>query len=311
MKNYTSYLKTSLIFTTMLLSGLMFAQSIANYDISVSTIWNVANHTSVPGNAHWSDLIGASHSSPNEFVSLGMTATVGIKDVAEGGNNVEITDEIGDAILAGNADQLFQAGFNFGPEETAILTNKSISEFFPYITLVSMVAPSPDWFIAINSLNLRSGNPDINNGWKDTFTMDVFVYDAGTDSGTNYGDPNSPNAPIPVSMINGFPINGNKMATITFTYITSTLGIENENSIENIKIFPNPTQGDVTISNIQNLDLKTLEIYNVLGGLVNKQSINSELDRIDLNLNNLNQGVYFLRLKNGTDGVKTQKLIIE
>ncbi|OUR92375.1 hypothetical protein A9Q87_07815 [Flavobacteriales bacterium 34_180_T64] len=311
MKNYTRNLKTPLFLVILFLTSFAFGQSVATYNISVSTIWNVTDHTSVPGNAHWSDLIGATHSVPNEFVSLGMIATMGIKDVAEGGVNVEITKEIGDAITAGSADQLLQAGFNFGPEETALLTNTFVSEDFPYITLVSMVAPSPDWFIAVNSLNLRSGNPVINNGWKATFTMDVFVYDAGTDDGTNYGSSNSPNTPVAVSMINGFPINGNKMATITFTYVTSTLSLDAENTIENIKVFPNPTKGNVTVSNIQNLDLKTLEIYNVLGGLIKKQSLNSELDHIFLNLTNLNQGVYFLRLKSNSGGIKTQKLIIE
>ena len=314
MKKITSLLQIKLFSLVFLITQFSLAQSLATYDISLTTIWNVTDHTSVPDGAHWSDLIGATHNTANEFMEIGQNASSGIKNVAESGSNGAITSIIGAAMGAGNANQLLQDDFPDGAISTAGFSGKVISEDFPLITLVSMVAPSPDWFIAINSLTLRSGNNTVNNGWKDTFTMDVFAYDAGTDSGTNYTSGNIATNPVdPVSLITGFPINGKIMGTITFTYNSSTLGIEEINTVENIKIYPNPVKDVITISNLQNIDLKTIEVYNILGSLVLQVNIKdlSFNDNLQLNLSDLKKGVYFTKLISANNQSKIQKLLIE
>lgn len=45
--------------------------------------------------------------------------------------------------------------------------------------------PSPDWFVGIDSLNLCEGNR-----WKEEVSVDLFPYDAGTDSGFTFSSPN-------------------------------------------------------------------------------------------------------------------------
>ncbi len=297
MKKITTSIYPILIAYFLLFSIQIQAQSIAIYDISVTTIWNSTDHTSVPGSAHWSNLIGATHSTADEFVSLGTNATLGIKDVAERGDNTEITNEINAAISSGDADQLLQDGFSpfAGNNSMAGYMNITVSESFPLITLVSMVAPSPDWFIAVNSLSLRSGNPAVNNGWKDTFTMDVFAYDAGTDDGTDYTSGDSPNAPVPVSMITGFPINGNKMATITFTFVSSALSTDEFTSLNDVKIYPNPSTTDelnILVKDYDNLDYS---IVTILGQEVQKGVVNSN----QINVSRLSTGTYFLQLNDG------------
>ena len=307
MKIFTFQLKFLVI--VFLISSECFSQSTATYDISLTTTWNVTEHSSVPGNAHWSDLIGATHNTANEFVELGQLATVGIKNVAESGSNAAITSEINAAITAGNANQLLQNGFStFGAISSAGFTDIIVSEDFPLITLVSMVAPSPDWFIAINSLNLRN---DSNTDWKNTFTVDVFTYDSGTDSGTNYTSGNQVTNPAqPISMINGFPVNGNKMATITFT-LKSVLSIDDFNSVDSINIYPNPSRGIISITNTINLN--TIEVYNVLGNLVKQVNLenNYNINKFNLNLTDLNSGIYITKLIDNQGKSKTQKLIIE
>ncbi len=288
-----------------------FSQSTAYYDISVTTIWNMNDHSSVPGNAHWSDLIGATHSTPGEFVNLGEPSSSGIINVAEFGYNVPIIQEINNAIMANSADQLLQVAFPDGPEVTTGFVGREISSSYPYVTLVSMVAPSPDWFIAANSINLRSGNPSVNNGWKDNFSMDMHAYDAGSDLGMDYGSANQMGGTGTVSMINGFPIFGNKMATITFTYITSTLSTESLDPLERVKVFPNPSMGNIQLTNIQNLQLKNVEIYSVLGKLVYQKKDVIQNSSLTLDLNQLNKGIYLLKL-NTSDGLsRTQKLILK
>ncbi len=309
MKNFTSRIKLTAFI--LLFSFYGFSQSTATYDIALTTTWNATEHSSVPGNAHWSDLIGATHNTANEFVEIGQNASLGIKNVAETGNNVAITSEINDAIGAGDADKLLQDGFSpFDAISSAGFTDVSIDEAFPLITLVSMVAPSPDWFIAINSLNLRN---DTNTGWKDSFTIDVFAYDAGTDSGTDYTSSDSATVPAdPVSMITGFPINGNKMATITFT-LKNVLSVDEVDSINNVNIYPNPVKDLLVIDNVHQVDLKTFEIYNIVGSLVLQVNFNdlSFKDPFKLNVNDLNKGIYLTKLIDGNNQSKTQKLIID
>ncbi|MFG6687694.1 spondin domain-containing protein [Mariniflexile sp. HNIBRBA6329] len=309
MKNFTPLLIVLLSFSFSSPS-----QSTATYNISLTTIWNETDHTSIPGNAHWSALVGATHNTENEFFELGVVSpnTDGIKDVAELGNNTNFMSEVNTAISNSKADQWINAGGIGSAIGTFTINNLQVSENFPLITLVSMVAPSPDWFIGVNSINLRSGNNSINNGWKDTFTLDVFAYDAGTDDGTDYASANAVSNPrVGVFKITNAPINGNKMGTITFTYNSSTLSTLSNNPIDNIKIYPNPAKEQVTVSNLQNINLKSIHIYNVLGHLVKDMSSNQNSPSIEINLTGLNKGMYLLKL-NSIDGRnKTIKFIVK
>lgn len=313
MKKITSFIKMSGIALITLLSFTSNAQSEAIYDISITTTWTNAQHNSVPGNAHWSPLVGATHSTANEFMEIGTPASLGIKNVAEGGNNNAIRSEINAAINSGKANQKLEKSFSpFGPISSAAINNVLVSEDFPLISLMSMIAPSPDWFIAVNSLNLRSNNPAVNNGWKDSFSLDVFVYDSATDGGTNYTSSNNPNSPGDVFMRTNAPTNGNKMATVSFTYNSSTLGINDIDSAENVKVFPNPSNGNISISNILNNEVKTIEIFNILGSRVYKETVKSNANRVDINLNNIiSKGVYLLKLQTNNGDITTQKLIFE
>lgn len=309
MKNFPFILTFVLIF-----SQLMKGQSIATYDFSLTTIWNSTDHTSVPPGAHWSALVGATHSIENEFVEIGAVApnTDGIKDIAELGNSNNFRNEVNTAIALTKAKQWINAGGLGNPVGTFIYNDLEVNENFPLITLVSMVAPSPDWFIAVNSVNLRTDNTAINNGWKDTFTLDVFAYDSGTDDGTDYGSANIVSNPrIPVFKLENAPINGNRMGTITFTFKSSTLGVSNVNPLENIKLYPNPSKGIFTISNLRNIDIKSIEIYNILGRLVKELRHLNNDKNIQVNMTNLNQGIYLLKL-NTIDGISFKhKLIVK
>ncbi|AXP81932.1 Spondin N [Mariniflexile rhizosphaerae] len=305
---------TLTLFFGLILSVSGFGQSTADYSISLTTIWNATDHTSVPEDAHWSELVGATHNTANAFFELGVVSpnTDGIKDMAELGNNTNFMSEVNTAISTNKADQWINAGNLAGAVGTFSIDNLQVSENFPLITLVSMVAPSPDWFIAVNSIDLRSGNNSVNNGWKDSFTLDVFAYDAGTDDGTDYTSANAVSNPrVGVFKITGAPINGNKMGTITFTYNASTLNTVSHHPIETIKIFPNPTKGHVTVSNIQNSDLKSIQLYNVLGRLVKDIPTGNSLSKINLNLTNLSKGLYLFKLNSMDGKTKTSKLIVK
>ena len=54
-----------------------------------------------------------------------------------------------------------------------------------------MLAPSPDWFVGISGENLLNSDKT----WKQSLTKELFVYDAGTDSGTTFTAANQDTTP--------------------------------------------------------------------------------------------------------------------
>jgi ligand-binding sensor domain-containing protein len=81
----------------------------------------------------------------------------------------------------------------------------------------------------------------------------------------------------------------------------------NSVSISNVEVFPNPSSGIITVSCDENL--KNIEIYNVLGSLIQSEKIHFQ-NEISINLSHLSSGIYHLVLRN-ENLVLNQKIIIE
>lgn len=302
MKKITLFISLFFIFPMS-----FFGQSTATYDITFNSIWNATDHTSIPPGAHWSKLVGATHKTANTFLEIGGLATTGIKNVAEFGSNSVFNSEVNTAISNGEADQYINGPALATATGDAIISDLEVKEAFPLLTLVSMIAPSPDWIIAVNGLNLLDGNAD----WVNNMTIDLFAYDAGTDSGTDYTSGNVITNPFqPISMITGGQINGNKIGTLSIT-LKSVLNTESFNPIRNVRVYPNPSNGEVTLSNLQNTNLKKIEVYNILGAKVFSKNDLSNINTVPLNLKNLNKGIYLLKMISDENKVKTQKLVIQ
>ncbi len=65
-----------------------------------------------------------------------------------------------------------------------------INENYPLITLVSMVAPCPDWFVGVGGLDLLGEDGE----FVQSLTVPLVVYDAGTDNGITFTSSNSASA---------------------------------------------------------------------------------------------------------------------
>ncbi|WNH11746.1 spondin domain-containing protein [Thalassobellus suaedae] len=312
MKNFTNSLLFLLFFPFV-----CFSQSIANYNIVFESFWESETNNpthgistiELPESAHWSPLVGATHKTENVFLMLNGTASAGIESIAETGSTSTFQTEVN---TNSDADQYLAGTGLDSAKGTISINNINVREDFPLITLASMIAPSPDWFIAVNGINLRSGNSSMNNGWKATFTIDLYPYDAGTEDGNTYSFNNPATNPqgVITSLSNIYPFNANRIGTLTFTYNSSTLNTPPIKSIETIKVFPNPTQEKITISNPQNLELNTIEIYNILGRLVKGISIKNRINKFEIDLSTLSNGVYLLQLKTKNGKLKTEKLIL-
>jgi hypothetical protein len=157
------------------------AAPVALYRLTFDSTWSAQTHpTDIPRNPHFSRLIGGTHRSSVTFWEPGGAASEGIRLMAEQGRTTPLDLEVQAAITAGHAQRLLVGGsIDRSPDSTSF--DFEINREFSLVTLVSMVAPSPDWFVGVSSLNL------IENGdWVAQRVIPLQVWDAGTDSGVTF-----------------------------------------------------------------------------------------------------------------------------
>jgi len=151
----------------------------ANFRVTFTSLWGRDRFATVPFNEHFSPLIGGTHNDSIRLWQNGGTATLGIERMAEtGSTNSFITVEF------------------------------TASRTHPLLSLVSMIAPSPDWFVGTDSQSLL----DENGEWIESLTVPLVSYDSGTDSGTTFtssdSDNNEPIFRIPADDPNFLPVSG-------------------------------------------------------------------------------------------------------
>ncbi|MFT7671507.1 MAG: hypothetical protein ACI8X5_004227 [Planctomycetota bacterium] len=184
------------------------------YEIRFDATWTSATHPGAfPGGAHFSPLIGATHDGSTHLWELGGIATQGIEVMAETGGTGSLTNEINTAIGLGTADQVVSGGgIGFLPGQ--ISETITVNSSHPYLSLVTMIAPSPDWFLGVDAV------PLLENGiWADTLVFDLYALDAGTDTGGGFNSSNqNTNPQTPIEILTGGPFFGTTaLGTITVT----------------------------------------------------------------------------------------------
>ncbi len=192
-------------------------QNTAQYDLTFNATWAKATHpTNFPSNAHFSWLVGGTHNSSVSFWNPGSTASDGIKSMAETGGTGTLIREINAAKNQGNAFNTIPLGRVFGSPGTDKVTF-TIDSRWSLVTVTSMIAPSPDWFVGVSGLNLMGSD----GNWKAKEEVELFAYDAGTDSGTSYNSANQATNPRQnISRIGGVPflVNGSVRSVGTFVF---------------------------------------------------------------------------------------------
>ena len=282
----------------------------ALYKIEFISNWSSATHpTEYPtGSAHWSPLIGTTHKDASSFLQLGMLASPGVEQVAETGGTSTITNEINVIIASGNAYEIINGSGLGSGLGTITIDNVGVDADFQYMTLITMIAPSPDWVAQINNVKLT----DAGNNWLPSISVDVYATDTGTDNGTTYTSSNSNTDPpeniIDISSLeNTDPFSDEIVGTFVFT-LEQVLSID-ENSFQNsITIYPNPNEGQIQINNSGNHILKSAEIFAINGKTV--KFFNQISDQYTLEFDSVMSGLYFLKL-NSDKGSIVQKLIIK
>jgi hypothetical protein len=192
------------------------APTAAHYGVTFAATWSASTHpVDFPSTAHFSPLVGATHSARITFWRDGETATDGIKDMAERGLTSTLAQEVSTAIAAGTAEHVLTGG-NIAISPGVVMTEFDISQSYPLVTLVSMIAPSPDWFVGVSAVPLFQ-----DGSWLNERRVDLAAWDAGTDGGVTFLSPDLPLVPrTPIFRLVTAPLSpsGGMIPLGTFTF---------------------------------------------------------------------------------------------
>ncbi len=148
--------------------------------------------TAYPSGAHYSSFFHVAHNSDYTMWAPGEIASDGIEIMAETGGLATLRSEANQAESEGNVWKIKTAS---SPSPTGKRTfDLNLRAEYPLFSAVTMVAPSPDWFIGAHGENLL-----LDTGWAAEKRIDLYVYDSGTDSGPLYTSGNrdiTPHEPI-------------------------------------------------------------------------------------------------------------------
>ncbi|MCE2543136.1 MAG: spondin domain-containing protein [Acidobacteria bacterium] len=183
----------------------------ATYEVTFQGTWTTASTPGgVVGGAHFTTLIGAVHNNGVTFWRSGERATPGVELVAETGGTSRFMSEIEAGSLA---VAVIRQGIGQGGTSRATFTVE-VTDDHPLVTLLSMIGPSPDWFVGVSGLSLQ----DDSGHWVERQVLDLYPYDAGTEEGDEFSLNNPPTQPQgAITSIRGMGKFSNQpMARLTF-----------------------------------------------------------------------------------------------
>lgn len=181
----------SLVILTLLFSTTVVADSQnATYELNLNIEWSskIAPYE-YPDGAHMSSLIGLTHNNSFVLFEDGLTASSGLELLAENGRfgvlraqfeELSRKNRIGDTVIADGIKRVP------GSMSTIFKTTSD----HPMLSVVTMLAPSPDWFTGVSQIRLYEDGE-----WVDSIELPLWVWDAGTDSGVSFTSKNNDTQP--------------------------------------------------------------------------------------------------------------------
>lgn len=191
----------------------------AKYKVTFQAYWSVETHPfEFPAGPHFSGIIGLTHKFTNPIFATGQLATEGIKVMAEIGGKNPLAEEI-NVLIANKSAGVLISGGGISKSPGTVSDMFMASSEFPLITIVSMLAPSPDWFIAVANIALLDGD-----NWLTQKTVPVTIYDAGTDAGNTFQSPDMVENPQKrIELITSPPLASNGKVEILGEFVIELL----------------------------------------------------------------------------------------
>jgi len=220
----------------------------AEYRVTFYATWNPVDHpVDFPNFDHFSGLVGMTHNQQADLFVEGQLASPGIIQMAEIGSKTTLINEVTQYISNGTAKDVISGGaLNTGTGMVSV--DIEVDQTHPLASITAMIAPSPDWFIGVHDVDLFSQGQ-----WASMVTMQVGVYDSGSDSGLTFASPNQVTQPQEVvHTITTPPLAMNgvvpSMGTMVFERINSITDCSNQHlTFHDSPILPNTYRTNQTI----------------------------------------------------------------
>ena len=256
--------------------------STAVYGVTFQGTWTSSvTPDGVPGGAHFSRLIGGVHSAAVTFLEGGQTASAGVESMAEVGGVSDLKSEVQTAIdaspqtalsvLEGDTDSI-------GPATAKTLGSVEFTTDFPRVTLTTMVAPSPDWFVGVSGLPLL----DDQGRWLRTHEVNLYPWDAGSEDGSEFSLSNAATNPrgVITSIRGTGKFSTERIASLSFTLVSvgATRSVA-ENTAEGVDIgapVTATTVGAAVTYTLGGTDAASFDIVEATGQLQTKAALDYE-----------------------------------
>nr|CAH7757591.1 unnamed protein product [Callosobruchus chinensis] len=168
------------------------ACSEAKYEVAFEGTWTRNTHPRHYPSDVWStkfsDIIGASHARLHSFWKIADYASDGLKELMETESIKALESELKE--MSQHIRTIIKARSLQYPN----ITQSTYSVFRVdstnhRVSLISKIIPSPDWFVGISDFELCRSN----GTWLESYTYNLYPFDAGTDDRIGYTSPDPPN----------------------------------------------------------------------------------------------------------------------
>ena len=130
-------------------------------------------------------LFGVTHARRYVLFRDGNTASSGVILMVENGRDTVLQAEWAEAARKDRVRALFEAA-DLAVLPGAVSVKFEATAEQPHVSFVSMIAPSPDWFSGVSSVALQEGEV-----WRDSITVQLWGWDAGSDNGETHDSENA------------------------------------------------------------------------------------------------------------------------
>lgn len=162
----------------------------AIYEVSLLLNWNEVDFPmDYPTGAHFSRLVSWSHDKTVLHFQEGDLASEGMEQMAERGRTTPLDTEIM-ALITNNQALDFQIGDWLRTGVGELKDTLAVTDVYSSISLTTMIAPSPDWFVAAVNVDTYA-----NGRFMDDIIMPAMVFDSGTDDGITFRSTNEDSVP--------------------------------------------------------------------------------------------------------------------